>query len=414
MNQPIGTITKFYRISGFVFDSISNNTGVIRWDATCGPPACDATLTQVRIDHNAFNLLPGGVAIFLGDGGSATYIYGVVDHNAVNSLGSVQLLFMVGRLDNSPPVPSPQGTSSNLFIEDNAINITTMTNSGQGCVDGWANNNWVIRHNNSLNCLWTSHGEKHNGGPQNIEFYDNSIKVDSGSIRQNERDCYRCFHHQGSGEFITFNNSFSSFIGESKTPMDLGEYRAFPNTIDVTNSPLGAQCDGSQAIDGNRAPTSSNHGYPCFRQPGRDTNGTLVPIYVWNNFWSNTRDPIVLNLDDFGLAPDYFANHMQLNRDAYNAVSGSAQTSPTSPFDGTTGMGFGTLANRPVTCTTGAETGGGVGYFATDQGPQGTLYRCSATNTWTIQYQPYTYPHPLVTSDPTSVAAPTNVIAVVN
>ena len=60
-------------------------------------------------------------------------------------------------------------------------------------------------------------------------------------------------------------------------------------------------------------------------------------------------------------------------------------------------MGFGTLANRPTTCTTNSlEPGGGVGYFATDQGASGTLYRCSATNTWTVHYTPYAYPHPLV------------------
>jgi hypothetical protein len=82
----------------------------------------------------------------------------------------------------------------------------------------------------------------------------------------------------------------------------------------------------------------------------------------------------------------------------------SAQTSPTSPFNGTLtaglGTGFGTLANRPTTCQTDSETafGGAAGamYFATDDGPQGTLYTCSATNTWTVYYRPYTYPHPLV------------------
>jgi len=75
------------------------------------------------------------------------------------------------------------------------------------------------------------------------------------------------------------------------------------------------------------------------------------------------------------------------------------QTNSTTPFNGTATIGFGhgTLANRPTTCTT------GVGYWATDQGNwnqsgsggQGQLYVCTATNTWTLSYTPYTYPHPL-------------------
>ena len=62
-------------------------------------------------------------------------------------------------------------------------------------------------------------------------------------------------------------------------------------------------------------------------------------------------------------------------------------------------------ASRPATCTI------GVGYWATDQDCttvadancgvdpatpiSGTLYRATETNTWTLFYQPYTYPHPL-------------------
>lgn len=56
-------------------------------------------------------------------------------------------------------------------------------------------------------------------------------------------------------------------------------------------------------------------------------------------------------------------------------------------FNGTVGIGSGTRAARPATCTT------GVTYWSTDHN---ALDRCSATNTWTNNfYIPYTDPHPL-------------------
>jgi hypothetical protein len=80
-----------------------------------------------------------------------------------------------------------------------------------------------------------------------------------------------------------------------------------------------------------------------------------------------------------------------------------------------TGVGCGTLANRPVTCTT------GVGYWATDQSCSsignsvgrdpatpisGTLYRCGTTDNWSAYYTPYTYPHPLRSDAPADTTAP--------
>ena len=70
----------------------------------------------------------------------------------------------------------------------------------------------------------------------------------------------------------------------------------------------------------------------------------------------------------------------------------------------TTGVGCGPLDNRPTSCTT------GTAYWATNQSCSdltgmvgvnpatpidGTLYKCTSTNEWTVFYAPLTYPHPL-------------------
>ena len=141
----------------------------------------------------------------------------------------------------------------------------------------------------------------------------------------------------------------------------------------------------------------------------------LSPAYAW----SNTYDKLPV----FGLT-QFMSNTNRIIRfrDYYaENLNQPAQTSPTSPFNGTTtavcpggligntpcGIGHGTLANRPATCTP------GVGYWATDEGNwnqsgsggQGELFVCTATNAWTLSYTPYSYPHPLVTGGTTGTGA---------
>ena len=153
----------------------------------------------------------------------------------------------------------------------------------------------------------------------------------------------------------------------------------------------------------------------CGDQPGRGqgnyVSGTpplpaaalsqnLSPIYEWNDS-AGTGVIGVWKVDDTA--------RLISNRDFYpESQNQTAQISSTSPFNGTSGTGHGTLADLPTTCTT------GVGYWATDQGnwnqsglpvtgagtgvgqgSQGELFKCTSTNTWTLGYTPYTYPHPL-------------------
>lgn len=152
--------------------------------------------------------------------------------------------------------------------------------------------------------------------------------------------------------------------------------------------------------------------YPCADQIGRGagayvsgTNPTPVapmnqasdPLYEWLNSHNGSNQSAILSNNP---------THVQQNRDYYDW---------TSSFDGTSGVGSGTLASRPSSCTK------GVGYWATDQGNwnqsgsggQGELYVCTATNTWALYYEPFTYPHPLTQQGDPPPAAPTGLNAVV-
>jgi hypothetical protein len=390
-------ITSLVRISGFIFNGNPGTATIWIYG--------NSNIDRLRIDTNTFQGQSSGtIAILLGESsgvGNGT-IYGVIDHNIFT--GSNNFMGVKSLTGGTVWTTGHQGTANNLFVEDNQFTFTNNSDLGTGCMDAWMATAVVFRYNTVTNGRYVNHSLCH-GGPINSEVYGNTINSPTGSPPN-----YRNIHFQGSGETLVFNNVIGGT--GSSGHLALQHYRSDQSQLPQGQCNL--DCDGTYTggsfppvADGNRA---GQNGYPCWHQPGRDANAVLKPIYIWNNR-NQSGARVAVSIESGG----FIDSHLVANRDYFEATG--IQTSPSSPFNGTSGMGFGILANRPTTCTTntGPDAGnGGVGYFATDVGPQGTLYRCSATNTWTVHYTPYTYPHPLQTDsgggagDVTPPTAPTN------
>ena len=380
------------RVSGFTF-----NNGIVQTDGL-------DTNKYFRIDHCRFT--SSNMEWSVNGYGNSNPPNGLFDHNqfvgvrfiigGTNFAGGSETLYQSGVWYMNPNF----GGLDAVYFEDNTFTVTTNPQPWDGNYGARA----VFRYN-TVNLASIYFMEWHgmqgtNRAPQRFEVYNNTF---------NNAAWVNIDWRGGSGLF--FNNTQT---GDMK-PVLMELERA---CISVPTSGL---CDGSKIYDGNR---SGQSGYPCRDQIGRGRDKTLLtnlsnpwpeqelwPIYGWNNFNGSTRVPLTPQSDCAAETAKVVAN-----RDFYDGATG-VQTAKGTPFNGTSGVGWGTLARRPDTCTPTAQAAdagfGGVGYFATDVGAQGTLYRCSATNTWTVHYTPYEYPHPLV-SDAPDTTAPTVTTASVN
>jgi hypothetical protein len=228
---------------------------------------------------------------------------------------------------------------------------------------------------------WTTNQWSPSGAPYSVHDVTQSTGAEISS--------------NGSGT-LTLNGAVNAGAGGAWTP-------AASDSIEILRATVCLDQAGGRGAGVLYTGTGGN-GLPT---PLEAANETVSPTYAWsNNFSGGGSTPSteiisytarVINTRDF-----YMEN-----------VSQAAQSSTTSPFDGSTtiGMGHGTLARQPSSCTT------GVGYFATDQGTWdqggagGVLYLCTATNTWTLSYTPYTYPHPLDSQGGQTVSSATGISA---
>jgi hypothetical protein len=356
-----------------------------------------------RIHNNRIASNSGWAEMQLVAGSNCVHPQGVIDQNIMvdisvqpqggdpgDSLGEGETGDCQTKLwAQQPPLGSRTGV---VYIERNHIQNTS---GNVNSTDSSHGGRYVFRFNNVTSGRHTSeiHGvQGSNRGSQLTEVYENAASGLSGYSGT-------VFWRGGTG--VAFNNrQAASFSFGILLTNDRSEY-------DDSIAQFG-NCDGSRTgVDQN---ASGQSGWRCRDQPGTgyDTSEwsysppgpyqqVAMPIYFWGNLTAGAQ--MSVSVDSTGNAD----LHIQPNRDFFNhsTATGSPQT---------VGVRVGTIANRPAGCTA------GVAYWATDEGewnslqsgPDGMLYKCTATNTWTLYYTPLQYPHPWAVSTTGGLPSPTD------
>jgi hypothetical protein len=322
-----------FRLSGFTLDLDYKCQGVMLHNPDATP------VTQARVDHmrleNVYEPRGRPILVF-------GHVFGVIDNNELE-VGNTPAITSYGRNELSwNNLVFDFGSADNIYYEDNIFNIINTPH------DGGVGGRYCSRfntYNNSGGGIYPWFDAHGNQGPgQNwatmgVEIYRNTL-------------------------YHSYPTSGVRLIDQRG-----GKAAIFDNTV-IAVSSSGAIQVREEFDDALNPPAVS----PISGQPQH-----ISDSYYWNNTY---RGNLV---------------HAIEGEDCCDAISENSEFfNQDTSFDGTTGIGVGTLANRPSTCTT------GVGYWATDQcdwnsenpGPDGCLYRCTGDN-WELYYTPYTYPHPL-------------------
>jgi hypothetical protein len=394
------------------------------------------------IDHNIFDLFYGptnGVRFNMGGYNNEASIFGDGSWNDVENFGSGNFMFM----------------------ENNTFNWTNATpGSGTGFINDCSSAGRFVIRNNTMNGLLQIQTHPIGGdfrGCRAYEVYNNfgnTFNDQQGSSPAS----FPTFYGPRMGDGMVWGNNVSNYSGIFNTFVDRDGsnghcYQNPPQGFgQVSGNTLctllgGCTCGSNPVSNWDQ---NGTNGYASLDQMGRGkgdlltgqhctaaqvsagtcacgqngkydstlgacttVNGSyprqaLSPTYIWGNAQGT-------GIGSYAVSQDTFL--VQENREFYCELP---NVSEAPAFNGTAGMGCGAGATagsvtatcahplaRPATCTPNPNSpstydGGrapGVGYWNDENAsPASTLYVCTASNTWTQYYQPYTYPHPLVGS----------------
>ena len=380
-----------YRITGFSFDGddLPSGKGILvkQLTLTSTPPK------NVRIDNNYFENYYSMAIAYEGQ------VYGLIDNNEfVNNNKAVDFQ---GRYRYSwyreQSAQNSLGTDNYPYFEDNTIGYTSHHHYFSATGASGHGGRWVIRFNDiEVNTTygWLIGQDAHGNNGQDLTAIELTCPGETFTYCTNNTDGCCTAGNSGVQVMEFYNNSFDlNASDQSWKIMDQrgGTMMDFNNTVihdsgTRTGYTMVREEDGPADDDlctGSSFPTD----WETCLDPVRDT-------YIFNN--KNTFNDSEMSVVEEDDPPQNEAVEPDYNYWVYE-----------SSFDGSTGIGVGTLANIPGTCTT------NVGYWATDQGTwnttgdDGVFYRCTSTDTWTSYYEPLTYPHPLIGGVPLSVSIST-------
>ncbi len=320
---------------------------------------------RIRIDHNYFLNCAGHSWRLQGQ------VYGVVDNNLFT--GNAWQRRYGSNSISWNNIAYSYGGEKNLYVEDNIIvqsKYDGLNQLGLGSilVERYNTINYTNPTSSSNFYPWDSHGNQDwnsNDAAMGREIYGNKIDANNKNVK--------LFYHRGGMALLFWNK----IVNSGSTWITLQE-----ECDDCSYGHTCAICNPKPACSPNEQPQH------------------VSDSYYWNNRFGKTGTSLVVDISLSNSDSDCSVRNYLIAEDVdvfWNKV----------PFTGSSGVGCGTLANRPSTCNV------GVGYWATEQDCSGlddknvganptepitgVLYKCGSNNNWIPYYTPFVYPHPIRT-----------------